>query len=191
MRRALTVAVAVALGAAPVSSSAQVGVKAGASFGDVSNNGVLPGDVGRRSGFTIGVSAFTPGPLGIGLEAFFSQRGVSSQAGANSRELEYLDLPLLVRASIPLPGVAPYAFAGPQISYELACNAGDGDCPGGDRPLWPKAGVIGAGVAFGASTTISVEARYIYGLQDLNLETVTSQESYRERSFVVLAGIAF
>jgi len=191
MRYVMAGSVALALAAAPVASTAQVGVKAGASFGDVSNSGVLPGDVGRRSGFTIGVSAFTPGPLGLGLEGLYCQRGVSSQAGANSRELEYLDIPLLARVSIPTPGVAPYAYAGPQISYELACNAGDGDCPRGDRPQWPAAGVIGAGVALGGSTTVSVEARYIYGLHDLKLETVTAEESYRERSFMLLAGIAF
>jgi hypothetical protein len=191
MRNTWSVAVAVILAAAPIGSSAQVGVKAGASFGHVSNAGLLPGDVGRRGGFTLGVSAVTPGLLGLGVEAFYSQRGVSSQAGANSREIEYLDFLALVRAKVPTPGIAPYAFAGPQISYELACNAGDAPCPGGDRTHWPTAGVIGAGVAFGGDTSISVEARYIYGLQDLQLETVTSQESYHERSFVVLAGIAF
>jgi hypothetical protein len=179
------------LAAAPVAVSAQVGVKAGASFGNVSSSGLLPGDVGRRTGFTVGVSAVTPGILGVGVEAFYSQRGVSADLALNSRELEYLDLVGLVRAQVPTPGIAPYAFAGPQISYELACNAGDGPCPGGDRTQWPTAGVIGAGVAFGGETRVSVEARYIYGLQDLELETVTSEESYRERSFAVLAGISF
>jgi hypothetical protein len=46
-------------------------------------------------------------------------------------------------------------------------------------------------VAFGGDTQVSLEARYIYGLQDLEFETITAEESYRERSFMVLAGISF
>lgn len=191
MRCITAMATSILLLATPLVGSAQVGVKSGMSFGDVSNSGLLPGDVGRRSGFTIGVSAFTPGPLGLGLEGLYSQRGVSSQAGAQSRELEYLDLPVFLRVQIPTPGLAPFAYAGPQVSYELACNAGAGECPRGDRPSYPKAGVVGGGVKFGSETTVSVEARYIYGLDDLHLETVSDEESYKERSFVVMAGISF
>jgi hypothetical protein len=85
----------------PLVGSAQVGVKSGMSFGDVSNSGLLPGDVGRRSGFTVGVSAFTPGPVGLGVEGLYSQRGVSSQAGAQSRELEYVVIRVLLCIIVP------------------------------------------------------------------------------------------
>lgn len=190
MRYSLALAAAFVLAATPAASQAQVGAKSGLSFGNVSNSGLLPGDVGVRTGFTIGVSAFTPGPLGLGLEGLYSQRGVSSRAGARSRELEYLDLPLLVRVKIPAP-VAPFAYAGPQLSYELACNSGSGDCPRGDRPKSPTAAIIGGGVAFGGSTAVSVEARYVYGLENLEFETITDEESFRERSFMLLAGISF
>lgn len=190
MRTILTIAAALPLIGVPLAADAQVGVKSGVSFGNVSNSGVLPEDVGVRTGFTIGVSAFTAGALALGLEGLYSQRGVSSQGGARSRELEYLDLPLLVRLNVPA-GVSPYAYAGPQLSYELACNSGEGDCPRGDRPKSPTAGVIGGGVAFGGPTKVSLEARYIYGLQDLDIETVTDEASFKERSLMLLAGISF
>lgn len=190
MRNIRAAIVALALVAVPIGVGAQVGVKSGVSFGQVSNSGVLPGEVGVRTGFTIGVSAFTVGPLSLGLEGLYSQRGVSSQAGANSRELEYFDLPVLVRVMIPT-GISPFVYAGPQLSYELACNSGGGDCPRGDRPKAPKAAVIGGGISFGQETAVSIEGRYIYGLQDLDLETITDEESFKERSFMILAGITF
>lgn len=190
MRIIFATVTALALVGSPGAANAQVGVKSGLSFGNVSNSGLLPDEVGVRTGFTIGVSAFTAGALALGLEALYSQRGVSSQAGARSRELEYLDLPLLVRLNIPA-GVSPYAYAGPQLSYELACNSGEGDCPRGDRPKSPTAAVIGGGVAFGDRTKVSIEGRYIYGLQDLDIETVTDDASFKERSLMLLAGITF
>jgi Outer membrane protein beta-barrel domain len=190
MRYLMTLGAALALVAAPVAAQAQVGVLGGVSFGNVSNSGLLPGNVGPRTGFTLGIEAFTPGFLSFGVEGLYSQRGVSSSAGFDSRKLQYLDFPLLLRVKLPAPGLQPYAYVGPQLSYELSCDSGPGDCPG-DRPHAPWAGVVGAGVQFGARNGIKVEGRYIYGLQNLDLNTITTAESYRERSFMILAGITF
>jgi hypothetical protein len=51
--------------------------------------------------------------------------------------------------------------------------------------------VIGGGVRLGAASAFTLEGRYIYGLTDLKLSTVTSSESYKTRSFAILAGWAF
>lgn len=183
---------ALALLAVPAMAGAQgVGIKGGVSFGNVSNRGVLPGDVGRRTGFTVGLTAFTPGPLALGLEALYSQRGVTGAQSTASRELEYIDIPLLLRASIPTDVLTPYVYLGPQISYELNCDTGDDSCPGSDRPQWPTAGVIGAGVGFGPNGMLSVEGRYIYGLSDLDFDTVSDEDSYEERSFMILGAVTF
>lgn len=191
MRNIKAVLVALAFLAAPAAGSAQgIGIKGGVSYGNVSNSGVLPGDVGSRTGFTVGISAFSGGPLALGLEALYSQRGVTGVESTASRELEYIDIPLLVRAMLPAP-VAPYVYAGPQISYELGCDTGADSCPGSDRPQWPTAAVVGAGVAFGGAQRFAVEGRYIYGISDLNFETVSDEDSYQERSFMVLASFLF
>ena len=185
------VLVALALAAMPAAVDAQgLGIKGGMSFGSVSNSGVLPGDVGTRTGFAIGIAAFSPGPVGFGIEALYAQRGVTGDENIASRELEYIDLPVYLRVALPNPAVTPYAYAGPQISYELGCDAGDESCPESDRPQWPTAAVVGAGVALGEQR-ISIEARYVYGLSDLNVGTVTDEDSYEDRSFMVLGAITF
>jgi hypothetical protein len=191
MRHMTGTLIALALVAVPATAYGQgLGIKGGVSFGNVSNSGVLPGDPGTRTGFAIGVAAFSPGPVGIGIEALYAQRGVTGDEGIQSRELEYIDVPLYLRLALPNPAATPYAYVGPQISYELGCDAGDQSCPDSGRPQWPTAGVIGAGVAF-AEQRISIEGRYVYGLSDLNIGTVTDEDSYRDRTFMVLGAITF
>ncbi|HEX3273804.1 MAG TPA: hypothetical protein VHR43_03025, partial [Gemmatimonadales bacterium] len=77
-------ALAALLAVVPVSLAAQVelGVKGGASFGDVSNKGVLPGNLDTRTGFAAGVSVGLGGGLvGVGGEALYAQRGLTGDVG--------------------------------------------------------------------------------------------------------------
>jgi hypothetical protein len=184
---AVIAAAALSMIAAPMAGAqGAFELKGGFSYGRVSNQGILPGDVGSRTGFAVGVAARTGGPLvAIGAEGLYAQRGV------DSRELDYVDVPVYVRASLPVPVVTPFAYAGPQLSFELQCQAGGVDCPEGDRAKTTYAAVIGAGAQLGVGKGVSIEGRYIYGLSDLDLETVTSAENYQTRSFMILAGIAF
>lgn len=190
----LGAALAAALLAVPALASAQGGVtlKGGFSYGNVSNRGVLPGNLSERTGFAVGVGISGTGLLGLGVEGLYAQRGVVSSSNPDSsRKLDYVDLPVYLRASIPTPGIAPYAYAGPQFSFELNCRTGNGACPDTDRPKTSYAAVIGGGVRLGATSGFTIEGRYIYGLTDLKLSTVSSSESYKTRSFLILAGLSF
>jgi len=183
-----------ALCALPTFASAQgggLGLKGGLSYGNVSNSGALPGSVTQRSGFALGVSAVSGGALGLGIEMLYAQRGVTSAAAADSRRLDYLDIPVYVRVALPLVAVTPFAYAGPQASFELKCGTQSGNCPDSGRPKAAYAGVIGGGVTLGALHGLSLEGRYIYGLTDLKLNTVSTTKSYQTRSFLLLAGIGF
>ena len=201
MRRWSVLLAASILSAVPAAAHAQggLGIKAGASFGNVSNRGVLPGDLGGRTGYAGGISLGTRGGLlGFTVEALYAQRGVTSQNGidTDSRKLDYLDVPVFLRVAIPTPGIRPFGYAGPQVSFEVRCRAGGTDCPdtgpdGTKRDKSTYAGVIGAGVRLGGASGFTIEGRYIYGLTDLKLSTVTSSESYKTRSFLILAGFSF
>lgn len=184
-------ALAAALAAAPV--QAQVGIKGGVSHGNISNAGVLPGDLGARTGYVIGLSAASSPTtlIGFGVEGLYAQRGAHSANNSSSFELDYVDVPVYLRAMVPTPGVQPFAYAGPQVSFEVRCRTGAEDCPETDRPSVTYAGVIGAGVRLGQESGVSVEGRYVYGLRDLNLGTVTNSESYRNRSFQILVGFTW
>lgn len=185
----------VGLVAAPTRLIAQVefGIKGGASFGNISNKGVLPGDLKTRTGFAAGVSVgFGAQLLGIGAEALFAQRGLSSD-GTGDAKLDYLDIPVFLKLQVPSPSIAPFGYLGPQVSFEVNCSNGDLDCSDNGRSTTDYAGVIGAGVKFGGSGAVgvTVEARYVYGLKDLKLDTVTSDDSFKTRSFLILGGLVF
>jgi len=194
MKRTLACVIAVALGATAVATAqSSIAVKGGFSYGNVSNRGILPGNLDARTGFALGLS-FGAGRnmLGIGFEGLYAQRGVSSSSSPpDERRLDYIDVPVFVRALFPSPGIAPYAYAGPQVSFELRCRAGNTACPDSGRPSTSFAGVIGGGARLGARSAFTIEGRYVYGLTDLKLSTVTSSESYKTRSFLILAGWAF
>lgn len=180
---------------APAALAAQVefGVKGGASFGNISNKGVLPGNLKTRTGFAAGVSLGLGAQIvGVGAEALFAQRGLSAD-GTGDTKLDYLDIPVYLKVQAPTPGISPFGYIGPQVSFEVNCKNGDLDCSDNGRSTTDYAGVIGAGVKFGSAgkAAFTAEARYVYGLKDLELDTVTSDESFKTRSFLLLAGIVF
>ncbi|HUC41233.1 MAG TPA: porin family protein [Gemmatimonadales bacterium] len=192
MIRTLTCLIATAVGLTTVApAQGGVALKGGFSYGNVSNSGVLPGSLHKRTGFAVGLSAGSNrNMLGFGIEALYAQRGVSGSA-PDERRLDYVDVPVFLRALFPSPGIAPFAYAGPQVSFELRCRAGGGTCPATDRPSTSYAAVIGGGARLGAASAFMLEGRYVYGLTDLKISTVTSSDSYKTRSFLILAGWAF
>ena len=121
----------------------------------------------------------------------YAQRGYTSTILGSSRRLDYIDVPVYLRLAVPEGVVRPFAFAGPQASWELNCDANGGNCPGSGRPKVTFAGIIGGGLAFPELNGLVIEARYVYGLTDLKLGTVGSSSSYKTRSLLLLAGIGF
>ena len=187
-------AVALALLTAPPALAAQVefGLKGGASFGNISNKGVLPGDLGTRTGFAAGASLrFRARVVGVGVEALYAQRGLSSDAG--DQKLDYIDIPVYLKLQAPTPGISPFGYVGPQVSFEVTCKNVDLDCVDTGRSTTDYAGVVGAGVKIGNESSVgfTVEARYVYGLKDLKLGTVTDEDSFKTRSFLILGGVVF
>ena len=164
-------------------------IKGGMSWGNVSNRGVLPGSLNGRNGVALGLGIFGGSPVGFGIEGLYVQRGVDNDAfDAFSRRLDYIDVPAYLRLSIPF-ALQPFVYAGPQASFEIRCRSGVGDCPDTGRPVTSWSGIIGAGIRFNTGVAMTEEGRYVYGLTDLKLTTITSSSSYRTRSFMLLLGL--
>ena len=194
MKRTLACITVLGLALSPQLVRAQggFGIKGGFSYGNVTNRGLLPGALTNRTGFAVGAGLSSKGLMGFGVEGLYAQRGVVSSTNGDSWKLNYVDLPLYLRVGIPTPGIAPFAYAGPQFSFEVSCSAGGGaTCPSNGRPKTTYAAILGGGVRLGAQSGLTLEGRYIYGLNDLKLSTVTSSQSYKTRSFLILAGWSF
>lgn len=178
-----------------LAAQAEFGVKAGASFGNIQNKGVFPGSLKTRTGLAGGLFlGYRASVIGVGVEALYAQRGARSDQSINDQwtRLDYVDIPAYVKVNIPTPGIRPFIYAGPQVSIEVKCRTANGAaaCPTGGRKKTDYAGVIGGGVRLGGSSVgLTLEGRYVYGLSDLKLSTVTSNASYKNRTFMLLVGI--
>ena len=177
--------------AAPATAQVEFGVKGGASFGNISNKGVLPGNLKTRTGWAAGVAlSLRARVLGIGGEALFARRGLKSD-GTGSLKLDYVDIPVYAKIQATVPGISPFGYIGPQVSFEVTCKVDEVTCARGDRSKTDYAGVVGAGLKFGheGGVGLTAEARYVYGLKDLKLSTVTTSESFKTRAFLILGGV--
>ena len=59
----------------------EAGLKGGVSFGNISNKGVLPGNLGTRTGFAGGIYlGYRVGFIGVGLEGLYARRGAKSDS---------------------------------------------------------------------------------------------------------------
>jgi hypothetical protein len=167
------------------------GVLGGWSYGQVpTGNTTGHGSLSGNSGIALGVAAESGGPVGFGVNALYAQRGFTSSLFGNGERLQYIDVPLYLRASIPNPAIEPFALIGPQVSFELNCDANGTDCPSG-RDKTTFYGVAALGVRFPSAAGLSIQARYLYALQNLDYGTVSNTNNYRQRSFMLLLGIGF
>jgi hypothetical protein len=187
MKRSLMVIAVSALCAMPAVASAQVGILGGLTWGSTPNNGgVSPGNLKANNGFAVGIGAQSGGPIGFGFNVLYAQRGFTSSASNDSQQLGYIDVPLYLRLAIPNPVITPFAMIGPQISFELNCTGGN--CPSGNTGT-TYAGVVGAGLKFHTLGGVSLQGRYVYGLSNLNYNTVNNTSNYKPRSFMLLLGL--
>ncbi|MGH7654251.1 MAG: outer membrane beta-barrel protein [Gemmatimonadaceae bacterium] len=193
MKRTLIALAAVALCVVPMAAQAQggLGILGGWSYGQVPNSNTSGhGSLSGNSGFALGIGAESGGPLGFGINALYAQRGFRSNMIGNSQELSYIDVPVYFRVAIQNPVVTPFALIGPQVAFELHCNANGTDCPSG-RDKTTFDGIAAIGVKFPMLSGLSIQGRYLYALKDLNYGTVSNQSNYRQRSFMLLLGIGF
>ena len=195
MKRSMAWLAAIPLMLAPAVAQAQggFGIKGGVAFADVDERGVLPGSLEGRTGWTGGLYLGTPpAALGLNIEALYARRNFRGPDNTSTRRLDYIDVPAYLRLMLPTSSISPYFYAGPQLSIELNCRAGDdSDCPDAGRSSTSWSAVIGGGLRLGNRGAFTLEGRYVYGLTDLDFGTITSSDSYRQRTFLILGGIGF
>ena len=148
--------------------------------------------------FTLGLGQI----LAIQPEVLLSMKGTRASnptqnftTGDLTLSMNYLEIPLLLKAYIPLnnPSLRPNLFAGPAIAFLISCRVGE-DVQGGTRDCANGGPTIkstdtsimfGAGVDFLQSFTAQV--RFDVGLQDVDEEQGTA----KNQSLLLLVGYFF
>ncbi|MFW6085367.1 MAG: porin family protein [Gemmatimonadota bacterium] len=178
-----------------VAQQNMAGVKGGFVSSSVSS--VELEDLDRRS--SVGVGAFlqvaVAPNVSIQPEALFLMKGADDDATDQTRELDYLQVPMLVQYHIPAVGVSPRIFAGPSLAFETGCNVSNGDesvpCEtfGIDTKSADFGLVFGGGVDIPAGGfVVTLDGRY-----DLSVTNVADEEGVevKNRSVQLFAGVGF
>jgi len=199
--------------ALPLAASAQptFGAKAGLSVANLYGFDELEGGVDKSPvlGFTGGVMAQLPlsPSLSVRPEVLFTMKGMrlSNNVTVNEEEVEasqtirinYVEVPLMVRVGLP---VGPFADAGiligPSVGFKLSesvkteRNGVEIDSDANTDFATSFDAGIAAGAEYG-SGPFAVEARYTYGLLDINEDGDDNDPSIKNGVFSITGAYRF
>jgi len=148
------------------------------------DNGMLDEDVKNK--FGLDLAAVFDFPIGevfsLGPEVHWVQKGYQ-QDGVGKTNLDYIDIPLLVRLHFGRP-VGLNVFAGPSVGFLIAGKFKPETGDDVDIKDFYKGtnlgGVLGAAIALGP---IDFDVRYNFGFGDINDNPDLSDVKVKSRSF--------
>ncbi len=153
---------------------------------------------GFNAGFFLNVTAAN-GIIGFQPEVLFSQKGSTIQAGniREDYELNYVDIPVLMKLSLPLDVLRPNVFVGPYASFKVSETYTYTETvtdfstqSEGNTKDFDYGAVFGGGLDIHLDNIIlSVDGRYNLGLQEL--EKVEEPKDIKNGSFGLNIGVGF
>ena len=162
------------------------GLKAGLNVADLTGADA-PVNTDPRLGFSGGLMADVPiTPMfSVRPEVLYSQKGVSSSTNDVTLAVDYIEIPVLVAATIPATetGLMLGAYVGPALGVKVRESLnGFGGLPNADNVF--KSTDLGAafGVTVGAGPFM-IDGRYTVGLQDAIDSNVFNNNNARNAVF--------
>jgi hypothetical protein len=194
----------------------KIGPKFGINLASVSHDPEFPQgyDDSGKMGFMFGAALELgiAGPIAIALEPMYVQKGEEISGvfilntnqgpmqvqGILTNSASYLQIPVLVKAKIPLGVIKPYGFLGPNIGIKLSATQefeGGGQSIDGDNE---NVSSIDFGVDFGAGVAFSVipvmdltfDIRYSLGFTNV-IDQPQQNESAKTRGLQFMIGALF
>lgn len=181
---------------APQASAQQgfeLGVRGGVSVASASVDVEETLSKSNRTGFAGGVFLnYDMGILGFQVGGQYTQKGVDLDFGDAVTEfsLDYVEIPAVVKAGLPLGIVKPSLLGGVGLSFNTGCDAGGEDCSDSVKSTDVQ-GIAGADVAiYVGSISLWVDGRYHFGLSDVT-EAADVVGDLKNRNWIFQGGIAF
>jgi len=205
MKRLMTVLVIAAFAGLvalpqPAAAGVQFGLKVGANMAKPTGADAQDplATIKSRVGFTGGIFlAFNFGKVvTIQSEVLYTMKGATYVALDDSYTdklyADYIEIPLLLKLKIPLPGIQPFVFAGPSVGFKLSDKIEENGLP--DPEFIFKNNDYGAifGAGFNLGRSFMIDVRYSLGLQKV-LDTIDggADFDYKNGVFAATIGIAF
>ena len=199
MKRIVAVLVLGILVTASSFAQIELGVKGGINLANMSGSGAPP-NTKTLAGFAGGgyLEISLPFLLTIQPEVLYSQKGFISEEtllGTNIKitgRLNYLEIPVLVKYSFPVPVVKPSVYAGPAVGILLSAKAtAEAAGQSAETDIKDQTTSTDWGLVVGASAHIAVvtlDVRYTLGLT--TADKTGSTKSYN-RVLTVMLGFPF
>jgi len=181
-------------------SPVSIGLKGGLNIADLTNTEF---DTDTRTGFLGGVSlniSLPSIPFGIESGLYYTQKGTSysSDIGTGTLKLDYLEVPVLARFNLDMPGsVTPHLLAGPYLGFNVnsEIEGSDGESSVSsdisDEIVSTDFGLLfGAGLDFNLGLT-ALNAQIRYGLGLMNVFEDDVDDNIKNGVFSIAVGIRF
>jgi hypothetical protein len=154
-----------------------------------------------RAGFLFGgwvARDFNP-RVGIQAEGLFSMKGSEFNAedlgfeDDSSFSLSYLEIPVLARVNFPVSPVTVRVLAGPTFAFNVneSVKVGEIELDGDEVPLKAFEMGFALGGAVEIRSKFVVDARYTWGLTDINDSDDTDEPTVKNGTFSISFGYRF
>jgi len=171
----------------------ELGVRGGVSVAQVSGDLEETFGEDNRTGFAGGVFLnYDMGILGFQAAGQYTQKGSKLDLGETVEEfsLNYIEIPLVLKAGIPLGIFKPSVFGGVGLGFNTGCDNEGTDC-GDDVKSTEWNGIAGADVAiYLGSISLWVDGRYNFGLSDVNNASDVVGD-LKNKNWTFQGGVAF
>jgi hypothetical protein len=157
----------------PAAAGVRFGLKAGANVANVNGDAIEElQDWQNTVGFCGGIFLeFNLGKvLTIQPEVLYTMKG-SETAEGGKLDLDYIEVPVLLKVRLPIASIHPFLIAGPAFGWNLKAVVDGIEVE--DWPTSDYSAVFGAGLQLGR--TLHLDVRYTMGLAKLeipDLETI-------------------
>jgi len=167
-----------------------LGIKGGGSLSiltEVDNADVRPGFVGGLfTQFKLPVTGLSVQP-----EVLYTQKGFEEEQGDGSAELDYIEVPVLIKFNLPIPSklVKPNVYVGPYAAYNINSELNLGGATAGDEAItdYDYGIVAGGGLDI---KKFSFDIRYTGGIENVFEDSFATTDDKNE-VLSVLIGFRF
>ncbi|MEN6561208.1 MAG: porin family protein [Acidobacteriota bacterium] len=184
----------------PAEAGVRFGLKAGANMAKPTGAdaqdplAALKNKVGFQGGLFLALDFGRV--VAVQWEVLYTMKGASYTALDDSYTdklyADYVEVPLLLKLRIPMPGIQPFVFAGPSVGFKLREKWEQNGVPMTEKLLKNNdyGAIFGAGLEFGRS--LALDVRYSLGLQKV-VSTVEGETApdFKNGVWSASIGIAF
>ncbi len=194
-------AMVLALGLSPSHGALSfgAGLKGGVNFGNAAVENAVGDEVdvdAGRAGLALGGFAEfgVTSPFSLLVEALYTQTGIDDDVNGNVK-LSQLEFPILLKAKFGRKDLHAYAFAGPNIGFNLSAEGSLGnvaEVETDDFTAINFAGDIGVGASVRLSEYIfgMADVRYSHGFTSI-VEDEDALGKYNTRDIKLMLGVLF